>query len=40
MATTLGPPAKADRVPPARIHITPRFFGELPADRVDALATR
>ena len=38
VATTLGPAASAlTWVPPARIHITLRFFGELPADRVDAL---
>ena len=38
VATTLGPAASAlTWVPPARIHITLRFFGELPADRVDAV---
>ena len=38
VAATLGPAASAlTWVPPLRIHITLRFFGELPADRVDAL---
>ena len=38
VATTLGGAASAlTWVPPARIHITLRFFGELAADRVDAL---
>ena len=38
VATTLGPAASAlTWVPSARIHITLRFFGELAADRVDAL---
>lgn len=38
VATTLGPAASAlTWVPPSRVHITLRFFGELPADRVDAL---
>ena len=38
VARTLGPAASAlTWVPPARIHVTLRFFGELPADRVDAV---
>ena len=38
VAAALGPAASAlTWVPPARIHITLRFFGELHADRVDAL---
>jgi RNA 2',3'-cyclic 3'-phosphodiesterase len=38
VATTLGPAASAlTWVPPSRVHITLRFFGELPPDRVDAL---
>jgi len=39
VAGTLGPAASAlTWVPPARIHVTLRFFGELPVDRVDAVA--
>jgi RNA 2',3'-cyclic 3'-phosphodiesterase len=39
VAATIGPAASAlTWVPPARIHITLRFFGELPADGVNALA--
>jgi 2'-5' RNA ligase len=38
VARTLGDAASAlTWVPPARIHVTLRFFGELSADRVDAL---
>ncbi len=38
VARTLGPAASAlTWVPPARIHVTLRFFGELPVDRVDAV---
>jgi RNA 2',3'-cyclic 3'-phosphodiesterase len=38
VAATLGPAASAlTWVPPARLHLTLRFFGELPADRVALL---